>query len=179
PGFPWLGPGYAHSDGPLAAYAALVGVFGITLIAAILAAALVAAIRFRHSQRAAICGAALIAALLLGGLELAGFSWTKPIGPMIHVRLVQGNISQDEKFGPQSVDKAHEIYFGLLSRPGAVDLAAMPESVYPLPLNYLPDSVTRDLANFIHDRNAALVFGIFIEEPEGHFYNSAVGIAPD
>jgi len=68
-GFPWLGTGYAHSDGPLAAYAPLVGVFGITLIAAVLAAALVAAIRLRHSQRAAICGAVLIAALLLAGVQ--------------------------------------------------------------------------------------------------------------
>src|SRR5262249_39985518 len=156
-GFPWLGTGYAHSDGPLAAYAALVGVFGITLLAATLAAALVAAIRFRHSQYAAICGAALIAALLLGGMRFSGFNWTQPTGPLIHVRLVQGNIPQDEKFGPQSVDKAHEIYFGLLSRPGAVDLAAMPESVYPLPLSYLPDKVTKDLVDFIHNRNAALV----------------------
>ena len=178
-GFPWLGTGYAHSDGPLAGYAPLVGVFGITLIAAILAAALVAAIRFRHSQRAALCGALLIAVLLLGGLQLAGVTWTQPFGSPLRVRLVQGNIPQDEKFGPQSVDLAHQVYFGLLSRPGDVQLAAMPESVYPLPFAYLPRNVTRDLIDFINRRNAALVFGIFIEEPGDRFYNSAVGIAPD
>jgi apolipoprotein N-acyltransferase len=178
-GFPWLGSGYAHSDGPLAGYAPLVGVYGITLIAGVLAASLVSAIRYFHSTRAAFCGAALIAVLLLGGQPLSGVSWTQPFGSPLRVRLVQGNIPQEQKFGPQSLEQAHTIYFGLLSRPGAVDLAALPESVYPLPLGYLPNTVTRDLVDFVRERKAALVFGIFIEEPERHFYNSAVGLAPD
>ena len=178
-GFPWLASGYAHAGGPLAPYAPLVGVYGITLIGAVLSAALVAAIRFRRSPRAAYAAAALIAALLLGGLQLGSVAWTQPFGKPLNVRLVQGNIPQDEKFGPGSVERAHEVYFSLMSRPGAVDLVALPESVYPLPLGYLPNSVTRDLLDFVHARNAALVFGIFIEEPEHHYYNSAVGIASD
>src|SRR5262249_48121652 len=86
-GFPWLASGYAHSDGPLAAYAPLVGVHGITLIGALLSAALVAAIRFRLSPRAAVAGAVLIAALLLGGLQLLSVNWTLPFGKPIKVRL--------------------------------------------------------------------------------------------
>ncbi len=178
-GFPWLASGYAHADGPLAAFAPLVGVYGITLIGAVLSAALVAAIRFRHAPPAAYAGAALIAVLLLGALQLGSVTWTEPTGKPIKVRLVQGNIPQDQKFGPQSLEKAHDVYFSLMSRPGAVDLVALPESVYPLPLGYLPDPVTRDLLNYIRDRNAALVFGIFIEDPPGHYYNSAIGLGPD
>ena len=178
-GFPWLGSGYAHADGPLAAYAPLVGVYGMALIAGVLAAALVAALRFRSSQRAALAGAALIATLLLGGLQLITVNWTQPSGKPINVRLVQGNIPQDQKFGPQSLEQAHEVYFPLLSRPGAIDLVALPESVYPLPLSYLPNALTRDLVDFVRNRKTALVFGIFIEEPERHFYNSAVALAPD
>jgi apolipoprotein N-acyltransferase len=178
-GCPWLAAGYAHSDGPLAAYAPLVGVYGITLIAALLAAALVAAIRYPISARAAVAGAILIAGFLLEGLQLARVAWTQPFGSPINVRLAQGNIPQDQKFGPQSLEKAHEIYFALMSRPGPVDLVALPESVYPLPLSYLPNPVTRDLVDFVRNRKAALVFGIFIEEPERHFYNSAIALAPD
>jgi apolipoprotein N-acyltransferase len=177
-GFPWLASGYAHADGPLAAYAPLVGVYGITLIGAVLSAALVSAIRFRHAPRAAYAGAALIAVLLLGGLQLRSVTWTEPVGRPIRVRLVQGNIPQDEKFGPQSVEHAHDVYVSLMSRPGTVDLVALPESVYPLPLLYLPDAVTRDLLDYIRDRHAALVFGIFIEDPPNRYYNSAVGLAP-
>ena len=39
-GFPWLAAGYAHTDGPLAGFAPLVGVYGVTLIAALVAGAL-------------------------------------------------------------------------------------------------------------------------------------------
>jgi apolipoprotein N-acyltransferase len=177
-GFPWLASGYAHADGPLAAYAPLAGVHGITLIGAVLSASLVAAIRFRYAPPAAYAGAALIAALLLGGLQFGSIAWTQPFGKPINVRLVQGNIPQDQKFGPESVDRAHDVYFSLMSRPGAVDLVALPESVYPIPLGYLPDRITRDLFGYVQDRNAALVFGIFIEEPASHYYNSAIGIAP-
>jgi len=178
-GCPWLASGYAHSDGPLAAYAPVVGVYGITLIAAVLAAALIAAIRYRLSSRAAVAGAILIAAFMLGGLQLGDLTWTRPFGKPINVRLAQGNIPQDDKFGPEGVARAHEVYFKLMSPPGPVDLVALPESVYPLPLTYLPLEVTRDLAQYVHDRDAALVFGIFIEEPPQRFYNSAVALTPD
>jgi apolipoprotein N-acyltransferase len=178
-GCPWIASGYAHTDGPLSGYAPLLGVYGISLVAGLVAAGLVAVLRYRSSSRAAMAGAIVIVAALLGGLQLSKIVWTVPFGKPINVRLVQGNISQDEKFGLEGVDRAHEIYFPLMSRPGPVDLAALPESVYPLPLRYLPDDVTRDLVDFVRDRNVALVFGIFIEEPERHYYNSAIGIAPE
>ena len=41
-GFPWIAPGYAHTDGPLAGFAPLVGAHGLTYLA-VLAGALVAA----------------------------------------------------------------------------------------------------------------------------------------
>ena len=40
-GFPWIAPGYAHTDGPLAGFASLVGVHGVTYLA-VVAGALVA-----------------------------------------------------------------------------------------------------------------------------------------
>jgi apolipoprotein N-acyltransferase len=178
-GFPWLATGYAHADGPLAAYAPLVGVYGVTLLVAVIAAALVAALRYRSARRLAITSVLLIAALVASSLPLAAVRWSQPFGKPINARLVQGNIPQDEKFGPQSLEKSHEIYLGLMTRPGAIDLVALPESVYPLPLGYLPNTVTRDLVDFVRNRKTSLVFGIFIEEPERHYYNSAVGLAPD
>jgi apolipoprotein N-acyltransferase len=62
---------------------------------------------------------------------------------------------------------------------GRLDLAVLPESVFPLPLNYLPDGAAAALLDFTQRRNAALVFGVFIEDPPGRYFNSAVGLRPD
>jgi len=55
----------------------------------------------------------------------------------------------------------------------------LPESVFPVPVNDLPDFVTADLLAFTRRTHAALIFGTFIEEPAGHYYNSALALAPD
>jgi apolipoprotein N-acyltransferase len=44
-GFPWLASGYAHTDTPLAGFAPIAGVYGLTLLAALAAGVLVALLR--------------------------------------------------------------------------------------------------------------------------------------
>ena len=51
-GFPWIGTGYAHVDGPLAGYAPIGGVYVVGLLAALVAAALRPGARQRHGFRA-------------------------------------------------------------------------------------------------------------------------------
>jgi apolipoprotein N-acyltransferase len=177
-GFPWLASGYAHSDGPLAGFAPVVGVYGITLAAAFVAAA-VAALAVLHPVRVGVVAGATTVAILALGAWLAQREWTQPAGAPIKVRLVQGNVPQDEKFGADALARSHETYLRLLDRPGGFDLAALPESVYPVPLGRLPQDVVRDLLEVVSARRAALVFGIFIEEPGSLWFNSAVAIAPD
>jgi len=175
-GFPWLASGYAHSDGLLAGYAPVGGVYGMTLLCALIAGAVVVALRGPRSQRLAAAGIAVV--VLAGGAALRTVEWTQPIGPPTRVRLVQGNIPQDQKFTEQGVNRAHETYVGLLKRPGDFEFASAPESIYPLPLAVLPESVQRDLTDFVQTRNSALIFGIFVVESPGRYYNSAIGTTP-
>ena len=63
-GFPWLSSGYAHTDGPLAGLAPIVGVHGVGMLAALVAAGLAFAIaaawdhrRARNSARPAAAAA--------------------------------------------------------------------------------------------------------------------------
>ncbi|HXF44687.1 MAG TPA: apolipoprotein N-acyltransferase [Burkholderiaceae bacterium] len=177
-GFPWLASGYALSDGPLAGFAPVAGVYGITLAAALIAAALAALAVLRGARALAATTVAAVG-LVAGGAWLAQREWTQPVGAPIKVRLAQGNVPQDEKFGPEALARAHATHMDLLRRPGTFDLAALPESVYPVPLGSLPEAIVRDLLDFTRTRSAALVFGVFIEEPERRWFNSAVAIAPD
>lgn len=176
-GFPWLASGYAHTDTPLAGFAPIAGVYGLTLLAALAAGALVALLRHR-SRPAAAAAIALLAALLAGGEALRRIEWTQAAGDPIRVRLVQGNIPQNLKFGPEGLQLAHDAYLKLMRAGERADLVVLPESVFPLPLAYLPDHVTRDLLDFTNSRASALVFGVFVEDPPGRYYNSAIGLAP-
>jgi apolipoprotein N-acyltransferase len=176
-GFPWLASGYAHSDGPLAGWAALTGVYGMTLIAALVAGALALVVVARQARAVALaCG--LLALLWIGaGQALRGVPWTEAEGASIRVRLIQGNVPQDLKFAEGGLEKTFSANTRLLDGP-RVDLAVLPESVFPLPLHLLPDTLIERLLRFTRDNDAALVFGVFIEQPPGRFYNSAVGLDP-
>ena len=79
-GFPWLAAGYAHTDGPLAGFAPLVGVYGVTLVAALVAGALATlslpiAVR---GWRGYVWAAAIVCAALAGGGLLGQLRWTVP-----------------------------------------------------------------------------------------------------
>jgi apolipoprotein N-acyltransferase len=178
-GFPWLASGYAHSDGPLAGAAALVGVYGITLVAAFAAGALALWTCVRTARRAALIGGSVAALLLAAGAQaLRSVEWTQPVGSPIRIRLVQGNVPQDLKFADGGLQRAADTHARLLAGP-RVDLAVLPESVYPVPLNNLPDELTQQLLDYTRANRTALVFGVFIEQPAGQYYNSAVGLSPD
>lgn len=178
-GFPWLASGYAHTDSPLAGFAPLIGVYGITLAAALLAGALaLLALPFaQRGWRGYVWVASVIGIALGGGLLLRTASWTQPAGPLISVRLAQANIPQDMKFAPEGLVRSFDAHWALMQ--GArVDLIALPESVFPVPLQFVPPRFVEKLREFADAGTSAVIFGVFIEEPAGHYFNSAVGMAP-
>jgi len=178
-GFPWLAGGYAHVDGALAGYAPLLGVYGVTLAAALVSGAAAAACAARRAPRALIVLGAGAALLLAAGAGLRRVAWSEPSGAPLTVRLVQGNIPQDDKFGTSGLQRAVDAYGRLMQGSSHADLVALPESAFPIPIGDLPDGLQRALADFAIDNHSALVFGIFIEEPRDHYYNSALGFSPE
>jgi apolipoprotein N-acyltransferase len=178
-GFPWLASGYAHTDGPLAGFAAVLGIHGVTVLAAFVAGALaLAAVGRAGPRRVWVAGLAAAALLLGAGQALRSIVWTQPVGVPISVRLIQGNIPQDTKFTAGSMERIAGTYLRLLNEQKA-DLVVLPEGVFPIPAQYLPRSLTDALAAFVRERNAALIFGVFLEDPPGEFTNSAVALTPD
>jgi apolipoprotein N-acyltransferase len=179
-GFPWLATGYAHTDSVLAGFAPVGGVYAVTLAAALLAGALaLLAMPWRERGLRAYVWIAGAAVLVGGsGVLFAGQRWTKPAGQPISVRLVQANIPQDTKFGPTGLQRAFDDHWTLMQGSHA-DLTALPESVFPVPLDLVPPQYIEQLQGFARERRSALVFGVFLEDPPGAYYNSAIGIAPE
>lgn len=180
-GFPWISSGYAHTDGPLAGYAPILGVYGLCMISALIAGSLVMLWPWPSpgpDLRARLSAGAAILLLLAGGQALRGLDWTRPAGPPLRVKLVQGNILQDLKFGEGGTQLATDRYFELMpDKPGEhSDLIVLPESAFPLPLDDLPPGLHDGLLGFAHEHKTALIFGVFLEEPGYRYYNSALGL---
>jgi apolipoprotein N-acyltransferase len=178
-GFPWLSGGYAHTDGPLAGFAPLFGVYGIGALAATVAALLVLAVRaFGHRARGrGLAAAVLVAALPVAGAALAPLAWTTPAGDPITVRLLQGNVPQDIKFEPAGVQRSIELYRDMITATPA-DLIVTPETAFPVILQDLPVEIALAMRDFMEKSGTTVLFGAAGADSPVNFTNSVFGIGP-
>ncbi|WP_426189240.1 apolipoprotein N-acyltransferase [Massilia sp. DWR3-1-1] len=176
-GFPWASSGYAHTGSALAGYAPIVGVYGVGVLVAVCGACLT-----MLTQRARWPAIGLLAAILALGLGLRQLDWTRPHGKPLSVRLLQGNVAQDEKFDPLHLRDALDLYHDLITAAPA-DLIATPETAivlypYQLPPDYLPS-----LASFARASGSALLVGMPLaasqEDALHNAANAIAGMAPD
>jgi apolipoprotein N-acyltransferase len=178
-GFPWLASGYAHTDGPLAGWAPTLGMYGITLMAALLAGSLSL---LTLPRRRYLPVAAAFMLIIGGGWLGRAISWTAPAGSPVSVRLVQGNVPQNLKFGPDGIARALTTHLALMqgqAQAKSVDLVALPESIFPVPLQLVPPSYLQAFRDFAQQHRSAVIFGVFLEEQRGQYFNSAVGYVPN
>jgi apolipoprotein N-acyltransferase len=174
-GFPWAASGYAHTVGPLAAWAPWIGVYGIGALAAWLAAAVAFAWSERLAPRRALRALAAPLLMVLVGVLLPG-EFTRGTGTLA-VTLLQPNVPQDEKFDPPHIERVLRWHLEALSKARG-QLVVTPESSIPLPAQFIDAQVLAALrAPFAHGERAALV-GVFVgSDAEGHT-NSLVALSP-
>ncbi len=183
-GFPWMGSGYPHTDGPLAGFAPLFGVYGIAFLAAATSALLVAGVRagLRRAEPGApnMAGwaAGLIVAALGGGLGLAQVAYTTPIGQPIQVRLLQGNVAQDIKFEPVGIQRSMELYRDLITAAPA-DLVVTPETAFPVILQELPLDIARAVRTYMEKTGTTVIFGAAGADSPVDFTNSVFAVGPE
>ncbi len=168
-GFPWIGSGYAHTVGPLAGFAPVVGVYGLAWISALLAACLALLPQHRWPL-------VLGAGVLIGGFALKDVAWTQPHGEAISVRLLQGNVPQDLKF--REIDQTLALYDAIITAQPA-DLIATPETAIPMLASRLPPKYLDSLAAFARESGSHIALGIPVAISGEGYANSVLGIAPD
>jgi apolipoprotein N-acyltransferase len=168
-GFPWLTQGYAHSDSPLAGYAPLLGVYGVSLVTAVSAGLLAVLWRERWNKQGRIAVAAL-AVLWVGGAALRGIAWTQPNGDPFSVALVQGNISQHLKFDEDALVGTLETYRRHVLQSDA-RLTVLPETALPLLRHEVPQNLIEQLRNHARQNGGDVLIGSF-ERDDGGYYNS-------
>ena len=172
-GFGWGAIGYAHADGPFAAYIPWVGSYGVGALAAWMAIAAVFAVQGNAILRIAV-GLVISIALLLPHVS---HPWSTSAGTM-SVTLLQGNIPQDEKFQQGSgVPLALQWYGEQLAR-SSTNLVVAPETAIPL----LPQDLPEEYWGALNERFAAGSQAALVGVPMGSFTkgytNSVLAFAP-
>jgi apolipoprotein N-acyltransferase len=186
-GFPWLSIGYSQVPaGPLAGYAPVLGVFGVSLIVAAVAGAIACAgdslLRW-HSlasskprSRTAIVSLGIAVLLLAGGGLLKTHQWTRPLpGAPTRVNLLQGNIPQELKWRPERALATLQTYMELV-RSADGQLILLPETALPMLDVDIPRDYLKSLAERAAHNGGDVLFGIPELDPAGNYYNSVMSI---
>ncbi len=171
-GFPWLSLGYSQVDLPLAGYAPLLGVYGVSWLVAVTAGLLVAALR--APRRHALWLVAAAAVIWAGGWAAGQREWVYARGPALRVALVQGNVPLAQKWSPSQRASILRHYLEL-SDGLDVRLVVWPEGALPYHADELPDALWQKL----RAHPADFLFGIFERgQHDGRnvTYNSVVGV---
>ena len=170
-GFPWLSLGYAQTPpSPLAGYAPLLGVYGVSLLVAVSAGLL--ALAWAEQRKAAF---GVLALLWLAGFGLRAVEWTQPQGAPLKVALVQGNIPQDRKFEDGFRLGTLELYRKLASQTGDARLVVLPETALPLLHDDLSPDYLAALTATVREQGGDLLVGLFEQQGQA-FYNSVVSL---
>ena len=192
-GFPWGEGGYAQLDGPFAQLAKLIGVHGLSFGAAALATAFAGLVARPHRWRCSAAATAVIVAVMAwasASLRLPDNNVSSFTVPLITpepftVTLLQGNISQDQKFmGATGIPDALA-WYGQQLLATTTSLIVTPETALPLlpeelPAGYIDALVERFTTTPAAGANpAAALFGIPLGSSRDGYTNSVIGLKPD
>jgi len=190
-GFPWMSAGYSQTPGgiipaPLAGYAPVVGMFGISWLLAITAAALTLLLT-RHASLSRRIKTLLPAAIVIvwgAGSVLQIVPWSTPSGAPLSVALLQGNISQELKWREDELSKSLFNYQELALKSRA-KLIVLPETAAPIFYHDLPADFLTSLRLRAQNNGGDLIIGAPYSLPAtasapAPFFNSAIsmGVAP-
>lgn len=188
-GFPWGEGGYAQLDGPFDALAKVVGVHGLTWGAALLAAALAGWVLNGQRRVLTLLGVLLavgLSSLLrIGADGTSAFTAPLSVAQPFTVTLLQGNISQDEKFmGTTGIPDALN-WYGRQLLAANTALVVTPETALPLLPEQLPEGYIDTLTERFTEpppagtlATAALI-GIPLGSNAVGYTNSVIGLKPN
>jgi apolipoprotein N-acyltransferase len=177
-GFGWGASGYAHVQGPLAAYAPWLGVYGLCALSAGLAM-LMAQMMCASGWRVRAVHL-LVVAVLLGLPNLfspASGGFTVASG-RLDVTLLQGNIPQDEKFESGSGIALALKWYAEQLKSSRTALVLAPETAIALLPQQLPTSYWESLVEHFSSGQQAALIGMPLGDAHQGYTNSVVGLKP-
>ncbi len=179
-GFPWLNLGYAYIDTPLAGFAPMLGVYGLSLISLFISASLCSFWPLKKTLTPLVVS--VVVGLFVTGWSLIPLQWTEKTGEPIKVAIVQASLSQITKWDPDQIKHRMDVY-AQMSEPlwGKHDIIMWPENAMSIlwqdaPLLYKDKLQDRAVAT-----NTALVIGVPYGDIDTQYHSSLIvlGTKPD
>lgn len=172
-GFPWLSLGYSQVDGPLAGWAPLVGVFGVSWLVALSAALLLA---LSIDTRGRYFYAAGLALIWVIALPMKATYWTESNNAPLKVALLQGNIPQDLKWHPDVRQPTVDLYTELTRSHWDADLIVWPETAIPA-FRYEVEEFLDSLESEAQENNTDLLVGLLtLGDDNVSYYNTILSL---
>lgn len=200
-GFPWGAAGYAHVQGPLAALAPVVGVYGMSFVSAFVVMAGVQLFAGRqphhpaHHLKAipyqgiavivALVGAAWFSAQDTGAaaavarpVDAAGSASASGKAAPLDITLLQGNIPQDEKFQPGTGVATALTWYAEQLQTAKTSLVITPETALPMLPQQLPPAYWARLHQQFSSGQQAALIGIPMGNRSEGYSNAVLGLKP-
>jgi apolipoprotein N-acyltransferase len=175
-GFPWLALGYSQLGTPLRGFAPVLGVYGVSLAAAVTAGALAMLVLGSRRERIAATASAL--AVWIAAALLAQVTWTLPVGPTVSVALVQGAVPQSMKWRAGERERTMHLYSDLTAPHLGAQVIVWPESAIP--------ALESDIRGYLDGvrgaaaaHGSAMIIGLVRRDPlTGNYYNGIAAWSP-
>lgn len=175
-GLPWLILGIGQIDSPLKSLLPIIGVYGTSFIACMVATCFAHAISPVLSTRFHWLFAGL-ALLLTPGLA-SNYTWTNVSPTSLSVGVIQANLSMRDKWDERLFWSILTYYKEHIQQLLGTDLIVLPESAIPLPDNYLNDAL-EELDQKAKMAHSAIILGIPAVTSHHHsitYYNSLLAL---
>jgi apolipoprotein N-acyltransferase len=176
-GFPWLQVAYSQLDTPLAGYIPILGVYGTGYLLALTAAGIVCGIYYKK-QRALI--ACLIITCWGSGSALRTVKWTYAIGQPFTAALLQGNITQDQKWRPENKVKTLLQYKRMTEENWGAAVIIWPETAIPAYLSEVDESFLQPLQAEATKHQSDLIISVPAQGNSEHEnYNAVITLGKE
>lgn len=178
-GFPWLAMGYTQVPfSPLAGYAPIIGVYGVSLVLVLSAVFLFLLFEKGLSARRYLL---LFSVIWAGGFSLQQVNWVQPEGEPVSVSLLQGNIAQNMKWRDDHLINTMDTYAKLILESDS-RLIVTPEISIPLFREKVPADYLAYLADHARENGGDVLIGMAEHSADGEeYYNTmfSFGVSPE
>jgi len=178
-GFPWLNVGYSQTDSLLSGIAPVLGVYGVCYVVALIATLLMLIIT--RSELRVFFITSVFAVLGLSWF-LQGIPWSKPLDEPLKVTLLQGNVSQHDKWQPGQREIIMQRYRELTEANLDSDLIIWPETAIPAFFHNVINDYLADIEDMALASKTDMLIGVPVKRVEGdrvYYYNSMVSIGEE